>query len=280
MTTWTQCLDNYNSVLATYANYLRTQLGNPNFTDYNDRVKGSFLERFHINFDVIRDLIPLVQGHEMKFLSLGLVLRGTLSDVINYRYLNKVLIKTNNDRFGEEVKILDRDFVKAYGEMTSYEVKLANKDSEPDALNTALAANKQHQVDSFRSFFNDNGSMKNDGEIRDANFAKLTSRYIDFIHKEKNRNARAVSTETGKMKFVNDGDSEIIGILYKYLSQFQHYSNIGTQFYKMEDFRKLNPHFTLLVLYHAITVIKSIISDLHPHQPTEQELNDFLEQFV
>src|SRR5688572_25309907 len=99
MTTWTSCLDNYNSVFAIYDEYLITQLRNPNFATYNDRVKGSFLERFHINFLVIRDLIPVVQQHEMKFLSLGLVLRGTLSDVINYRYLNKVLIKKNADRF-------------------------------------------------------------------------------------------------------------------------------------------------------------------------------------
>jgi hypothetical protein len=96
----------------------------------------------------------------------------------------------------------------------------------------------------------------------------------------KKTKTRILSTESGKMKFVNDCDSEIIGILYKYMSQFQHYSNIGTQFYKMEDFRRLNPHFTLLVLYHAIMVIRSIISDIHPHQETERALDNFLEQFV
>jgi hypothetical protein len=277
MTTWAECLTHYNSAFDIFHDYLTTQLVNPNFETHNDRVKGSFLERFHINFIVIQDLIPMVQEHELKFLSLGLVLRGTLSDVINYRYLNKVLVKTNADRFSEEVKILDRDLVEAYGEMTGYEVRLANKDAEQTVIDAELTANKQLVRNSFPSFFNDNGIIKKDRDIRDANFAKLTSRYIKFIHKKKDV---STSTESGKMKFVNDSDSEIIGILYKYMSQLQHYSHLGTQFYKMEGFRQFNPHLTLLVLYHSIKTIRAIVSDIRPHQPTEQAFDNFLEQFV
>lgn len=276
MTTWPECLTHYNNAFDIYHEYLTTQLANPNFATHNDRVKGSFLERFHINFIVIQDLIPMVQEHGMKFLSLGLVLRGTLSDVINYRYLNKVLAKKGATRFSDEVEILDRDLVEAYGEMTNYEVKLANKDSEPNALNEALAANKQLVRNSFPTFFNDNGTIKKEGDIRDANFAKLASRYIEIIHKKKHR----IGTESGKMKFVNDDYSEIIGILYKYLSQLQHYSYLGTKFYKMQGFLQFNPHLTLLVLYHSIKTIRAIISDIHPHQPTEQAFDTFLTQFV
>lgn len=277
MTTWTECLNHYNNVFDIYHDYLNTHLGNPTLTSNNDRVKHSFLERFHINFIVIQDLIPMVQEHGMKFLSLALVLRGTLSDVINYRYLNKVLVKRNADRFSDEVKILDRSLVEAYEEMTGFEVKLANKDAEANVSNAALTANKQLVRNSFPTFFNDNGNIKRDEEIRDVDFAKLVSRYIKVIHKKK---PPRISTESGKMKFVNDNDSEIIGILYKYMSQLQHYSFIATQFYKMDGFLQFNPHLTLLVLYHSIKTIRAIISDVHPHEPTEQAIDNFVTQFV
>jgi hypothetical protein len=276
MTTWTQCLSLYNEAFDIYDNYLTTQLGNPPLVNYNERVKFSFLERFHINFIVIQDLIPMVEEHAMKFLSLGLVLRGTLSDVINYRYLNKVLIKTNEARLSEEIQILDRNLVEAYGEMTRYEVILANRNVEPNVLKAALAYNNEILRRSFPDFFNENGDLKKDTEIRDPDFAKLTSRYIKFIHKKKH----SIGTETGKMKFVNDTDSEIIGILYKYMSQLQHYSFIGTNFYKMDGFVQFNPHLTLLVLYHSVKVIKAIIADVKPHEPTEQALDQFIAQFL
>src|SRR5690606_32337264 len=122
-----------------------------------------------------------------------------LSDVINYRYLNKVLVKKDGDRFSEEVQVLDRDLVEAYGEMTSYEVKLANKNADQELLDVELETNKQLVRNSFPAFFSANGKIKKAEDIRNPEFAKLASRYIQIIHAKKS----SVNTESGKMKFVN-----------------------------------------------------------------------------
>lgn len=279
MTTWANCIADYAAMFEAYSLYLNKHLGTPTLNTFNDKIKFSFLDRFYINFLNIQDMLVLVAEHEGKFLSLGLILRGVLSDVINYRYLNKVHDEHGPERFSEEVRILDRDFVNAYADMTGNEVKRANKGKSEDTIKEELSKNKATVLGHFKDFRNDQtGNIKGHDEIRNPEFAKYSLEYLKEIHKT--NNPPSLSTESGKMKFVHDDDAEVIAILYKYMSQLQHYSNIATNIYKMDGFVQFNPHLTLLVLYYSITTIKTIIHDIKPHESTENTFSNFIGKFV
>ncbi|HTF18145.1 MAG TPA: hypothetical protein VK658_08745 [Chryseolinea sp.] len=270
MTTWNQCQHHYDSIFETFQDYLETQIANVNANTIALGVQLAILQKFQINMICARDFIPYVSEDQKKFLSLGLVLRGIISDVINYRYLNKVRTSVGLDEFEIESKVLDRDFVEAYGKMIGQEAILASADQE---TKTAIAASFQNQ---FGALHVDNKLMTGTQIRNSETFKANMSAYLQTINKPDLHYAR----EAGKLQFVVDDDSSIIEILYKYLSQLQHFSLIGRKMYTMDGFLDFNPHITLLTLFLMAKVIRQIALDVAPHQPTLTALDTFINAFV
>src|SRR5690606_31997140 len=104
MTTWNQCSAYYTKVFDSLQAYTSNNLKQVKDDSIRKNISVHILEKIHINLINCLDILPKVEKHPLNFLSLGLILRGMLSDLINYRYLDFVFSTFGNDDFENEVK--------------------------------------------------------------------------------------------------------------------------------------------------------------------------------
>lgn len=128
MTTWSQCTDYHHKVFDAIQAYTTTNFKNIKDDTVAKNISIHLLEKIHINLLNCIDLLPKVQKHPLNFLSLGLIIRGMLSDVIQHRYLTMVHDRIGNTDFENEIKVLDLDFVRNYEGMVENEKKMEKAD--------------------------------------------------------------------------------------------------------------------------------------------------------
>jgi hypothetical protein len=220
------------------------------------------IEKIHINLITCIDFLPMVEDRPIKFLSFGLVLRGMVSDLINYCYLRQVLTVAGKDVFENELKILDLDFVKAYRTFVDSEKKLGGADAEMQEL----MDNKFKE--SFKDFYNGVVLMK-EKEFRTEEMMKPLRDFMDSKGIDKTAN---LSTEAGKLTFIVSKNIDQLRIVYKYLSQLQHFSSRAFMFYKEKAYQDFNPYFSLLVLFVVINAAVPIVRDLSPDEQAMENL--------
>lgn len=258
MITWEQNIKYYTQTFDVMHEYLNTKTKDVALDTVLKNVSVQMAEKLHINMIMCLDLLPMVADKPMKFLPYGLVLRGIVSDLINYRYLRQVLDVAGKDVFENEVKILDLDFVSAYKAVVESEKKLGGADDE---MKKTMDAKLK---ETFTGFYDGNSLIK-EKDLRTDAMMKPLRDFIDSKLEDKNIN---LGSEAGKLKFIVDNNIEQLKIAYKYLSQLQHFSSRSYTFYKLKEYQDFNPHFSLLVLFVIITALVPIFKDLAPDEKT------------
>lgn len=252
MVTWNDNLKFYTKTFDVLHDYLNAKVTGATPVDtVLKSLSVQMVEKLHINLIVCIDLIPMVAEHSEKFLPYGLVLRGMVSDIINYRYLLQVNEVAGQDVFENEVRVLDLSFVKAYQSFIESEKKLGGADAEMGKI-----INEKFK-EGFKEFFNGDDLIK-EKELRTDEMMKPIRDYI----KEAGLVNPNISQESGKLEFIKDKNIEQLKITYKYLSQLQHFSSQAHHFYKTENYQNFNPHFSLLVIFVTIKALVPIIKNV------------------
>jgi len=270
MTTWQQNIKYYEQTFDVIHKYLSTNSRDVALDSVLKQVSVQMVEKLHINMIVCIDLLPMVEDKPMKFLPYGLVLRGMVSDLINYRYLRQVLDVAGKDVFENEVKILDHDFVSAYKAIVESEKKLSGADEDMKKL----MDNKLKET--FPDFYKGDVFI-NKNILRTEEMMKPLRDFIEAKFEDKNLN---LGSEAGKLKFIIDNNIEQLKIVYRYLSQLQHFSSHSYPFYKLKEYQIFNPHFSLLVLFLIISTLIQIINDLSADKNTIEILDGFAAEIL
>lgn len=254
MVTWQQNQKYYESTFDVLHSYLNSKMKGVAMDTMLKRLSTQMVEKIHINLITCIDMIPMVEKNPMKFLSYGLVLRGMVSDLINYHYLRQVYEIAGKDILENEVKVLDLDFVEAYKSFLESEKKMAGADAA-----TAKAMEDKFK-ETFKDFYNADQLIKKNDLRTDEMMKPLK----DFVAAQKLDNNINFGTEAGKLKFILDNNIEQLKITYKYLSQLQHFSTTAYLFYKMKEYQEFNPYFSLLIIFITIKALVPISKDLAP----------------
>ena len=270
MTTWNQCITYYEKLFDTIQLYAKTNLKEAKTDTVLKTIGLHFLEKLHINLINCIDALRKVERHPLNFLSLGLLLRGMLSDIINYRYLRQVYSVIGPSDFETEVQVLELDFVRAYKRMVDNEKQMAKGDKEMEKL---IEGTFQKN---FSEFYK-GGELKGEADFRSREFWNKIHEYLKNIDVDE---TLRISTEAVKMKFIRDQHAERIQILYTYLSQLQHFSGRAYNFYKSKEFSDFNPHFTLMLLFFADLVLISIVGDLSNDEKTLTDLGQLAKEMA
>lgn len=211
------------------------------------------IEKINNNVFVCVDLIPkVIEAHQI-YLPYGLVLRGIVSDIINYLYLHQVYANVGNDAFEGELKILDLEFVKAYQKFFNSNNKMYPKDPYQEKKI------EQELMDKFKGFFED-GKLVNSKKFR-------VNKMVDVIEKLRHDKVliggARIETEAGKLHYINNPNIEGLKIVYTYLSQLQHFSTYSYLHYSEKRSGFLNPHISLLVVHLVNSVLTLIVTDIY-----------------
>ncbi|MCD9015201.1 hypothetical protein [Parachryseolinea silvisoli] len=130
MTTWKKCIDGYHTALSILIEYEKDGLKSAKPETSLQNMGLHILEKFRINIENCIFFYPQTEKSELNFLSLGLILRGMVSDIINYRYLVKINEIAGPDAVQDETNILDLSFIKEYKAMVRSEIEMAKGDDE------------------------------------------------------------------------------------------------------------------------------------------------------
>lgn len=253
MNTWKQSLKYYNGTLDLLESYTKSksfmEAGRKSFLK---NISVHFLEKFYINLSNSFELLKRVDQNPVNFLSLSLILRGIITDVIVYRYLKQIYEIAGIEGFQIEVSVLDADFVRGYKRIFESEKQLVN--NNPELLQAM--ENKFHET--FKDFY-ENGKIKKGGSFRTEDFLKKIEKYKIDNNVPSDAN---LDTEAGKLKFINDRNKNHIQIVYTYFSQMHHFSGRSFNFYKIKEYAEGNPKFSLLVLFVCLIAFTDISNDV------------------
>jgi len=165
-------------------------------------------------------------------LSLGLILRTVVTDIIIYKYFRQIKKIAGLKGFAMEMNVLEIEYVKSIRKI--FNSLNMNNPKTASQLDTFYQNN-------FVDFLN-NGKVKSPKEFRNSNKA-----IINKIENYRNKNgiSRDVQTEkeSGKLAFITDVNKNDMAIVYTYFALFHHYTSRSHIFYKDKDFRAKNPDF-------------------------------------
>ena len=185
----------------------------------------TLLAKIRINLESLNDLLPhLYEDYRFKA-SLNLLYRSISEDIITAMYLvgfvnldDSKQISLNNELtiFHKEYLIGSLEGVKAEFEFDDLVSKYKNKPAniKPDILKEVMKENPE--------LVNDDGKWKLNKEIRNTTHPA----FIDLIHQDNVGRTGFISTEK-KLEFIKNRGYEShsqLKALYKYFSQYQHYS--------------------------------------------------------
>jgi hypothetical protein len=226
------------------------------------------MQKIATNVATTYTLINKSHQAELGFLSLGLILRGIVSDIINYKYLKQIHHLLGEHAFNKEIDILELEFAHAYRKIEESERKLGAVNSE--TLNKFESNFKRL----FGKFIK-NGKLIEKKKVRSEIFWPTLREYLKSNGVDPNIN---IDSESGKLKFIRDTNIEQLKIVYTYLSQFQHFSITSFNFYTQRDFNKANPFFTLMILFLAVVTSIEIIHDLSQDDNSIKELTGIAQE--
>jgi hypothetical protein len=252
MTTWKQCSDYHIRVFDAIQAYTLSNFKNIKDDTVEKNISIHLLEKFHINLLNCIELLPRVEKAPLNFLSIGLIIRGMLSDVIQHRYLTMIHDKIGNVDFENEIKVLDLDFIKNYKSMVENEKKMAKADADKvEEIEKVFKTN-------FAEYYKGN-DLKTMKDFQAENFKETLKKYAE---ENEIKFPDRLYTEAAKMQLVKDQHTEKIDLLYSYLSVLQHFSGRAYNFYKNEDYLTFNPHLTLMNLFFVTLSVIQIVKVL------------------
>lgn len=218
----------------------------------------AFLLRFQNNLmgcDPFVENLSIAKG---SMLSLGLIMRGIVSDLINYRFLQGVYQIGGEGALSIELHRLEAVFTKAYREMLEMEHDLM-KSSE--AIREAGFKKLEERLPDYF----ENGKLKSVSSFSTDGHSKLLKNYFQTIAEVKEDGEKEqmpnLSTEAGKLKFLGKHSNIVqLNLVYKYLSQFQHFSINSEKLFSHEG-KMPHEYFMELLIVLVCEAIIEIIED-------------------
>jgi hypothetical protein len=228
-----------------------------------------FYEKMEVNVLNSFRLMHSVRKNEMNFVSLSLVLRGMITDVIIYRYLKQIHKIAGDEGFKIEVNALELSFVKAYKRMTENEKLMAKATAEDAAIIDSKLQN------TFKEFYNEGKVLMKASDFRtEEHLAKLEN-----YRKEKNISPNVkIDQEIGKLQFIDDRHKNHINIVYTYLSQIHHFSSRSYNFYKNKEYSNGNPRWAVLTLFVSVLCLIDFIKDIKEDEKVVKELTQIAKE--
>lgn len=199
----------------------------------------AFLIKFQNNMKGCEFFIADLGRKEMEqekkesTLSVGLIMRGVVSDLINYLFLKGIYELGGADALKIEMHRLEAEFVKAYKSMLEMEHTLMNAD---DAIRKAgMDKLRERMPDYFEG-----EELKTGDSFVTEDHKKMLAKYWDTIAEKNEKGEKEllprVSQEAGKLKFLGKHDNIVqLNLVYKYLSQYQHFSINGEKLFSHES---------------------------------------------
>lgn len=210
--------------------------------------------KMRFNLDAAHQLLPSLRSDYRFKTSINLLYRACLDDTVNLYYLLGFVMvdnatKTASEKqpfLGYELDILHRDFMKSVVTIIESEVETAQYYAELNGGTYSLPDHdknwKQDLIDANQDIYNETTqAWKNNKEIRGAEPNNFTDKYPSGNGK---------IAETGKMEFIKNRGYQrhsTLTQLFKYFSQYQHFSP------KMHQFLLTTPENDLRY-YHMMLV--------------------------
>ena len=210
--------------------------------------------KMRFNIDAAHQLLPLLKGDYRFKTSINVLYRSSLDDTINIYYLLGFVltdnatknISENQSSLGNELDILHRDFLKSACKIIEAEIESDKYYSKLNQIQYVAKSGNEGWMDEMikanqHLFNSQKNAWKNNKEIRVSSKPLFKDIYPD---------GNSAISETSKIEFIQKKGFERsfqLTQLFKYFSQFQHFSP------KMHDFLLTTPE-NDLEYYHKMLV--------------------------
>lgn len=183
------------------------------------------LAKIRFNLDAINHLLPLLYDDYRFKISVNLLYRAVVDDVVNSYYLFCTVALADPDQHAltNELAIFHKEFllssiigINADREFEKMVDGLKEIESTPDI------DVEQEFKNANPDLFNTDGTWKKNAEIR-----ATTSPYFTNLYNQNNGNPKSFISESKKIEFIKARGVTThhnLEAMFKYLSQFQHYS--------------------------------------------------------
>ena len=184
------------------------------------------LTRIYINLQGIEVLLPKLDADRRFKLSINLLFRSVVDDLINVYYLRSctVINEAEQTSLGNELSILHKEFLSSFKKLIEAEALCYDKDP------VLILKDTERQIIKENPNLYDNGKLKTNKQIRETSNTQLQEELKDFT-------GHFIS-ETQKLKHIGKImgwiENPLIGE-FKYLSQFHHYTQKSFQFILTES---------------------------------------------
>lgn len=211
------------------------QVKKQNLTRAHLIVSADMLQRSRITIGGLSQILPLFAEHPSHKMSVFLLLRSQLSDILSFLTLMTFVDETdaNQTAFKNEIDLLDLDFLKAMLKLHDENERLRNIEGISQLLSSnddvRIEAIKTELLETYSHLLNIEGKPKKIKDIRATTNDK-------FFAADMDKKNTGLSNEVDKyeriLKYNNYKIIAPIYSLFKYFSQFQHYSRASMFFFK------------------------------------------------
>ena len=225
--------------------------------------------KMRFNIESAHTLMPLLKVDYRFKTSINVLYRSSLDDIINIYYLLKFVIMENSGTeisnvqtsLGNELDILHRDFLKSISKVVEAEIEAEKYFQDSDVNNESRPFTwRKEMIESNLHLFNQQkNDWKNNKEIRIASHG---------IFKNKYPSGNSFISESAKIDFIITGGFKrgfILTKLFKYFSQFQHFSP------KMHQFLLSNAENDLEYYHKQLIEILCVVIECNQIITTDQK---------
>lgn len=258
-------------VLKSMKSFLMATNGHEQIGNFESFIQ--LIVKMRFNIESAHTLMPLLKVDYRFKTSINVLYRSSIDDIINIYYLLKFVIMENSGTaisyvqtsLGNELDILHRDFLKSISKVVEAEIEAekyleeindSNDNTEPRPFTW-----KKEMIESNLHLFNQQkNDWKNNKEIRIASHG---------IFKDKYPSGNSFISESAKIDFIISGGFErgfILTKLFKYFSQFQHFSP------KMHQFLLSNAENDLEYYHKQLIEILCVLIECNQIITTDQKL--------
>lgn len=232
--------------------------------------------RINLSIRGLEELFPVYAHNKDMRHSINLIMRTVLSDILTGLYLAQRY--TDNKTFENEVKVMNLDFAKYSIFMYEHEHEMFGKtvDEVKVEMESMLQKYKESNPDLFLA--EENFRIIKPAEVRETSDPKF---FIDEAHRTKGL------TEDNKYKSIK-ADSVIgrfstIYIVFRYFSQYQHYSFDGRKTLRINDEFDLHKYlYSIFIINECVYMLLRLVGTdeklLAPLKTISDDYNKLIEK--
>lgn len=224
------------------------------------KVSNDFLHRLILKLKAIDNLLPLYSEDHYQIHSIGLLLRTILSDFLTFLYLASFNEPEAEEQrsLANELVMLERDFYESMIEASKVETDFAAMNGKDDAEVEKEYDERIKRINEiYKHLFLDEDTTK---RIKKAEEIRATSNRALFINSNELKRPNRMVSEKYKYDHLNDvgfNKYKIVFSMFKFFSQFQHYSKHSINMLR-DEFRRFSFYYFILTLD-----LTNILVDFH-----------------